>query len=322
MAPSPQKEFVHLMNIVASEAKFTGDEAYLAEHREYAHSLGFSTRLPRDIGPVAITAGGPSLRQSLGHLSRIKFPIIACNGTHDYLIENGIIPWACLIMDINEESWRILRQAKNAQNLRPQTPVKYLISSQCHPRLFDELHRIDCDVRVWDVMGEVDGTQAPICSREEGGRFYAALGSTVALQAMIMAYNMGSRFMDIYGMDSCLLGNAHHAYRYEPEVEEATEVAYRSEVIFGEDKDIDRVAELETLPDGHEVIADPIICGGKSFRCEPSMLLQAQDFQKIIRVIGTSAKIRVHGPGLIAQIMKEGERIAAGKLKHVPEGLK
>lgn len=307
---------------VVTEGTFVGDEAEQEKKAAYAHSYGFSTRLPSDIGPVAIAAGGPSLKDSLGALHGTKARIIACNGAHDYLINNGIIPWACLIMDTCEESWRVLKEIRNGRNLRPETPVKYLIASQVHYRLIDLLVEHDCDVRIWDFMGEVDASTAPICSRAENGRFYAALGSTVALQAILMAYNMGSRDIDVYGMDSCYIGEEHHAYQYDREVEEATEVAYRSQVRFGEGSISEQPAKLIPREDGRPLMANPIACGEKTFFCEPSMLLQAQDFQKIIKVIGASADIRVHGPGLIAEIMREGERIASEKLKHVPEGLR
>ena len=151
---------------------------------------------------VCIVGGAPSLADTLpalrfhqgrGHL------VAALNGTHDWLIERGIVPDMHIMLDARPENADFVR--------KPQRGVTYLIAAQCHPDVFDALEGRDVFMWVADVPGmremaeQVDKPIGLI-----GG------GSTVGLKAMAIFYLWGFRAMSLFGMDSCYRQDAHHAY--------------------------------------------------------------------------------------------------------------
>lgn len=141
--------------------------------------------------PVAIVGGAPSLNETWVALKTFPGPIVALNNTHDWLIERGIIPYAQVICDAREHN------IKFVQN--PREDVLYLMSSKCHPKVFEALQGFD--VKVWHekMKGYVhSGHEVPG-------------GSTVGLRALCLFYMFGSIHFHLFGMDSSYR-DTHHAY--------------------------------------------------------------------------------------------------------------
>jgi hypothetical protein len=269
------------MHPIEMRSEYNGDTEELQRNREYSRSLGNSTEMPRGEGTLVIVAGGPSLKDSLEDVRgswRVGDKILACNGAHKFLVSNGITPWACMIVDKNEENWRFVAGSNPG--------TIYLLASSCHPRVFIQFNGLDRDVRVWDMITNVEEIESDgqkvedgrIMAAREGYDYISASGSTVAIHALLSGFNMGFRNFEIFGMDSCVAGDKHHAYS-------------------------------QKWNDGMDVWPEPVFVGARSFICEPWMILQAQDFQKIIRVLWPHIGLKVHGDGMIAAILDEGARV-------------
>jgi uncharacterized Rossmann fold enzyme len=94
-------------------------------------------------------------------------------------------------------------------------------------------------------------------------------GTTVGLKAMALAYVLGHRHIRLFGFDSCYQ-DTHHAYS-------------------------------QPLNDGEKTLE--VHMGGKSFKCAPWMITQAEDFKEIIpELVSAGCVIRVYGEGLIPHI--------------------
>jgi predicted small metal-binding protein len=102
-------------------------------------------------------------------------------------------------------------------------------------------------------------------------------GSSVVLRAFSLMLMLGYHKFHVFGFDSCLRGDAHHAY-----------------------------AQQEN--DGQHVT--PVTCGTKIFYCHPWMVSQAQEFQDLMRIIGEHVDVEVYGDGLIAEIINHGAQLA------------
>ena len=99
-------------------------------------------------------------------------------------------------------------------------------------------------------------------------------GSTVMLRAIPLLMMLGIRKIHIYGFDSCLLDDRHHAY-----------------------------AQAEN--DGAPVM--DVLVGGKTFKCHPWMAVQAQEFIELVKhMLPEDAELAVYGDGLIAHILNTG----------------
>lgn len=146
--------------------------------------------------PAALAAGGPSLRTTLGELREIP-DVIACGSTHDYLIENGVIPKYAVCCD---------PEPSNSASFyrRPDKRVTYLIASCCHADVFDAL--AGQDVYLWHTAGA--GTQFPEGTRTIGG------GCTVTLKAINLAIVMGYFDLHFFGFDSSFADGEDHAYAH------------------------------------------------------------------------------------------------------------
>jgi len=227
---------------------------------------GYAEAVPHDKQDteVAILAGGPSLQ--LFKDSGWKGPIITVNGAYNWAIENGFKPSAQIILDPREF------------NIRFTSPVipdcKYLIASQCDPSIAKSLPKEQ--VWLWHSGGftqeVIDGYV------KETGKSHTWFpifgGSTVVLRAFPLLIMLGLNKFHIYGFDSCLMDDKHHAYEQD---------------------------------ENNENRLMDVIVGGRSFKCHPWMAIQAQEFIGMVKsMIGDHCQMEVYGDGLIAHILKTG----------------
>lgn len=215
---------------------------------------------PAHDGHAVIVGGAPSLKFSLrevGYRFGLGQTIFAVNGTHDYLVSEGIRPQCHVLVDARPENVEFL--------LAPQA-ANYYLASQCAPGLFDALKRENVTLFHCNTEGLVDllpANDKPV--NLVGG------GNTVVLHTMALAYVLGYRKLHLYGVDSSIT-EIHHAYEQKQ-------------------NDADRVMD--------------VVACGRSFRCAPWMVGQAEKFQEIaIELAALGCVITVHGDGLIPHLAK------------------
>lgn len=214
-----------------------------------------------------ILGGGPSLPN---HLEEIKqrraegAKIITLNGTYNWAIENGLTPSAQIMVDARPFNSRFVKPVVDL--------CKYLISSQCHPSVFEGLPpdrtyiwHTGCEL-ISDVLQENYGVYWPVSG-----------GSTVLLRAIPLMRMLGYSKFHLYGCDSCLVGDSHHAY---------------------EQKENDGAVIL------------PVSLGGKIFQCMPWMAAQATEFISLIQSLGDEIELEVYGEGLLAWILEHAAQLA------------
>jgi hypothetical protein len=162
-------------------------------------------------GTLAIAAGGPSLRDTWRDLEGY---IAAGNGALGYLIEQGIVPHFCAVMDANAHMADVVVADKR---------VKYLLASNCHPDLFDKLLNAGCDVRLWhptpDNVGAREEDFAPLprggfrlLGEDHPGKFMIGGGTSIGLRLIPIGYVLGFRKFALHGSDASFRGNETHAY--------------------------------------------------------------------------------------------------------------
>lgn len=209
---------------------------------------------PAHNGQVAIVAGGPSLKDSIGELRRRSLEdctIVAVNGSAKFLQSHHI-----------PVNWHVLMDARpeNIKFIEPPIASHYWLSSQCDPSLFDLLagQRVTLfHMNNAEAIEVVDRTA-----------HFLSTGTTVALAAMGIVYTQGYRTIHCYGFDSSYT-EEHHAYS-------------------------------QPLND-----KDPVIqatAGGRTFKCAPWMVQQANEFQVLARQLAEDCTITVAGDGLLPHI--------------------
>jgi hypothetical protein len=114
-------------------------------------------------------------------------PILAVKGAHDYLCRHGIEPDLWICVDPRDRS-NLLEEANNF--------TTYLISSRCHPSMFDAL--ADRHVILVHMFAEQEKYPA------FNGKFLLGGGSTSGMRGITAGYVLGFRNFVLYGYDSCL----------------------------------------------------------------------------------------------------------------------
>jgi len=163
---------------------------------------------------IAIVGGGPSLKKHIDELREFR-TIISCGSVHDYLISVGVIPTYATNCDPDALCKEYFT--------KPDSEVKYLISTNSHPDLFEALK--GQQLITWHChSGEQQ--EELIKLEAERGKAYNGVGGgcTVGLRSICLALNMGYCNQHLFGFDSCMAdaeGKEHHAYGWaKPEIEE------------------------------------------------------------------------------------------------------
>jgi len=227
----------------------------ILENVKSALSRGFRELryLPAGKNDVVIVGGGPSLAEGIDRIPYAR-EVIGLNAAASWLIDNGVPCWQ-MILDARPEMFGMLDLRASA----------HIIASQCDPRVLEPLSKTTTTIYHSNTPGvaELLPKDTPLI----GG------GSTVGLQAMVLAYVLGFRKIHLAGMDSSYRGNEGHAYP-------------------------------QPLNDADERIE--VIVAGQKFIAAPWMAQQAQEFQEVAASLANQGcEIIVHGDGLLPAVAKE-----------------
>ena len=219
----------------------------------------------QDDQEIQILCGGPSLNDFKdeiieNHKNGIK--TVTVNGVYNWAQDNGIHNVNQCMIDARPFNKRFVEP--------PRDDCYYFIASQCDPSVFEILPHDR--TFFWHATGSPEAVDVV----EECYPEYviAGGGSTVALRAIALMRILGFKKMRIYGMDSCLVDDEHHAYS-QPE-------------------------------NDYKIRNIPVTVGGRTFTCQPWMAYQAYDFVDMVRATGDEIMLDVKGDGLIAHILKTG----------------
>lgn len=237
-------------------------------------------------GQTAIlVCGGPSLAETERELVEAYWAggkIVAVNGSYQWCIERNLKPSAMVMLDARAWNKRFVE--------RDVPGCKYLLASQCHPETFDM-----CRARetwIWHNAATGDEEVALLKQYYFGRTYPVTGGSTVGLNAIMVLTMLGWSRLDVFGLDSCWLGGAHHAYE-QPE-------------------NNDKKMRVWVRPHGRDDQA-------QAFECAPWHAKQAEDFLKLVRVCGNNFNLNVRGPGLLASILRTSAEIRIEEIDNGPE---
>lgn len=146
--------------------------------------------------PIAVVCFGPSLNDTWEEIKRFKY-IMSTSGAHRFLIDRGIIPNWHVEVDPREHKTKLLGQ--------PHPDVEYLISSTCHPALFDHLEGYN--VKLWHVFTNEEDTVRLF----PAGEWSITGGCSVGLRALTIARFLGFTDLHVFGMDGCYKNDKSHA---------------------------------------------------------------------------------------------------------------
>lgn len=234
---------------------------------------------PLQDATVALICGGPSLNDTVGELRDVLASgakVVTVNNAYNWCLERNIVPSMQVVMDA---------RASNVRFLEPPLPrCHYALASQCHPDLWDA---IEGRPHVWIYHVGVSDEASP--AKTELDRYYLGKwhgiggGTTVGTRAIALLRTLGYVRFEIFGMDSCWMGDQHHAYE---QAENAK----------------DQCHTFTAHPTGHPEMA-------QTFRCAPWHVQQVQDFLQMVRFQGQHFVLNLHGDGILAYILRASSEL-------------
>ena len=262
-------------------------------------------------GKMVFVAGGPTL---LDHLDEVREHIksgsyvVTSNNTHDFLIEQGIVPSACLILDPKE-------QVKNyVKKFHPD--VQYFLSTVCHEETFKAFQA--AGVKVQKVMlaygldDERDIKTQQKWYPQIAKYNYLVGGTMTPLRAMPFACLRGFKQLEFFGFDSCFSTKTPPTiWDDEPGYKEAVQ---RAGGAYYEDAETHRKYAIDEPPEGGffyaykkpraENIEVALMADGRRFLTSPGFAHQAKQIIKWYERMEGKLQITFHGDNLTSYLVK------------------
>lgn len=110
---------------------------------------------------------------------------------HDYLIENDLTPWACILLDPRPHV---------IKTFKPHKDVLYLVASQCHPSVIDTLLENNCKIQVYHAAVAA-GEDRVVKKYFPNGTMIPG-GSTSQTRGISVLMRMGFYRFKLFGLDS------------------------------------------------------------------------------------------------------------------------
>lgn len=157
-------------------------------------------QLPVHERVAALVCYGPSLKDTWRTLPTLGMDVYTVSGSHDFLLERGIVPKGHIECDPR------LHKADFTKNADPR--IEYLLASCCHPKVYENVLG-KAPVQMWHAW-DGDDVEAAI-TKLWPNAFTLLGGSNVGLRALAVLSAHGYRDFNIYGMDCSLAEGERHA---------------------------------------------------------------------------------------------------------------
>lgn len=152
---------------------------------------------------AVIISGGPSAKEHLDKIRELQeeeAAVLFCvKHSHNMLIENGVIPKFCVLLDPRPYDGLSTHNMKRSELIaKPDSRIQYLTASMVDP--FVTKHLLSNDVKPlgWHAWtNTVAGVKLP------DDQFFVTGGTCAAVRSIALAHTMGFRQMELFGYDSC-----------------------------------------------------------------------------------------------------------------------
>lgn len=145
---------------------------------------------------AVLCSGGPTLKSHIDEIKRKWIEgarIICVKHSHDVLIENGIIPWGCFLLDPRSHVKDFIEN--------PHPDINYFVASMCHPSTVDRL--LEKNAKIIGYHAHVGAGEDKVLKEIADGSIMIGGGSTSAIRGVSVLNVLGFRRYHLYGYDSC-----------------------------------------------------------------------------------------------------------------------
>ena len=231
-------------------------------------------------GIAVIASAGPSLIDELPKIKKLQeegAKVVCVKHSHNILIENGIIPWGCVILDPRpfdgESTHGIVRKDLLK---KPHPDTKYIVASMTNKEVTKYLKKKKAQIYGWHAYTNAL-TEMPEMQEET----MITGGTCSAMRSIGIMHTIGFRKFHIFGMDCAMDGT--------PENEEEKDAYGRTKWIK---------TGILNEKTGIE----------KTFFTTGELLALAQDFEMLLqRATSIDMDISVYGRGMVPAIFEASD---------------
>ena len=227
-------------------------------------------------GEAVIVSAGPSMVDDLEKIRELQKrggKVICVKHSHNILIENGIIPWGCVILDprpFNGVSTHGIVRKKLLKT--PHKDTYYFVASMTNIEVTKYLHKKKANIVGWHAY-----TGALLELPELEGKQLITGGTCSAMRSIGLMHTLGFRVFHIFGMDCSADGK--------PEDAEETD-------LYGKQKWIKTGIMDEETNTEHV------------FYTTGELLALAQDFEQLLDKDGVDMDLHIYGRGMAPALFK------------------
>jgi hypothetical protein len=270
------------INLDVVEGRVNVEEEKLIENVKYSASLGLPSIMPFECQEteIMLICGGPSLNDFTEEITQNRkdgMKLVTVNGSYQWAMAHGLKPSLQILIDAREFNKRFTEQSELSDE------TKFVVSSSSDPAVFENLP----PDRTWLIHTSLSSDIMDVIEKEFGALYAKTFpipgGCTVALRSLAALRMMGFYKIHVYGFDSCLRGDEHHAYE-----------------------------QAENNKDSEDAMTITVAPGSsyeKEFRVAPWMIFQAMDFKKMAINLMGDVNLNIKGDGLIAYMVETGAKI-------------
>ena len=230
---------------------------------------------------IMLLGGGPTLNDFIEDIIEKRaggMPLVTTNGSFNWAIEHELNPSLQLVIDAREHNHRFTTLKS------PYTDnTKFIIASQCHPSVFDDLPLDRTYIWQVSISPELVDHATEYYGEQYKDWYPMPGGSTVMLRAFPLLRSLGYHKIHVYGFDSCVFRDKHHH-------------AYPQ-------KENDGGGPLEMTVAGETRLA-------KEFLCNPWMVYQATEFKLMATRLLSDVDLIVYGDGMIAYMINSAAELS------------
>ena len=132
-------------------------------------------------------SAGPSLKEHIEQIKHESGYVVCVKHSHDTLIENGIIPWGCVLLDPRDHVSNFIET--------PHPDVRYFVASMCHPSTTKHLMEQNANIHLY---------HAAVGAGEEkllNGKNLVCGGVSAAMRGISLFHALGFWKFKLYGYD-------------------------------------------------------------------------------------------------------------------------
>jgi len=157
---------------------------------------------PHELRAIFVSAG-PSYKKYLREIrewtENRDARVVCVKHSHDFLVANGIMPWACVLLDPRSHVKEFIEN--------PHQDVIYFTASMVDKTTIDRL--VEFSANVWVYHPKVGAGEEELIKAQS---FLVPGGSTAATRGLVLLSALGFRKFTLYGYDSC--------YRTKPDMDQ------------------------------------------------------------------------------------------------------